>query len=50
LHEGRWIEDFHKLVEEKKAEIATEKQIESERKAVEAAAEKDRQMRILADY
>lgn len=50
LHKGKWQEDFRKLVEERKAEIALEEREQSAEKASAEAVEKQRIGRLLADY
>jgi len=50
LHQGRWQQDFYRLVEERKEKIATEEKTRIEEIKKEKDAEYSRTNRLLADY
>ena len=50
LHRGPWEADFHKLFEQRKAEIAEEKRIAAEQDAELIAKEKARELALLSTY
>ena len=50
LHEGKWQQDFYKLVEKRKIKLAAEAKARAEAKAKEEAAHKNRTENLLSNY